>query len=276
MLLDVLTTGGPGGYWPELWGGDGKLYIVFPVPDRAATAFASSTRPIPPTCASSPTAPLPGAASMYIQFQDEFAFMGGHKVDMRTFESVLHLDGENVARPNQPGVVGIDTSQFLLPLGNLLVTGGIGENEGMAIWAHQAAPDTRGPSVGYHIPQAGRTQLSASARRSACSSTRRWRPRPSSTARRFIVRRARRRADRRPPHLLLRRRADLRARRSRCSRTPTYEVVLPAGGIKDAAGNGIVGYSFTLLDRRERRRQRAAGGDQLRAVGLSGGARRSR
>ena len=25
VLLDVLTHGGPGGYWPELWGGDGKL-----------------------------------------------------------------------------------------------------------------------------------------------------------------------------------------------------------------------------------------------------------
>jgi hypothetical protein len=30
VLLDVLTTGGPGGYFPELWGGDGQLYIVFP------------------------------------------------------------------------------------------------------------------------------------------------------------------------------------------------------------------------------------------------------
>ena len=42
-----------------------------------------------------------------------------------------------------------------MPLGNLLVTGGVGENQGMAIWAHQAEPDTRGPSVGYHIPRAG-------------------------------------------------------------------------------------------------------------------------
>ena len=34
VLLDVLTDGGPGGYWPELWGGDGKLYVVFPLPDQ--------------------------------------------------------------------------------------------------------------------------------------------------------------------------------------------------------------------------------------------------
>ena len=30
QLLDVLTLGGAGGYWPEIWGGNGTLYIVFP------------------------------------------------------------------------------------------------------------------------------------------------------------------------------------------------------------------------------------------------------
>ena len=157
VLLDVLTTGGPGGYFPEIWGsGDGRLYIVFPY-RTGGNGFRVVDATDPTDLGFVTDRSLPGAESMYIQFQDEYAFMGGHKVDMRTFESVLHLDGANVARPNQPGVVGIDTSQFLLPLGNLLVTGGIGANEGMAIWAHQAAPDTRGPAVGYHIPQAGRT-----------------------------------------------------------------------------------------------------------------------
>ena len=243
VLLDVLNTGGPGGYWPELWGGNGKLYVVFPY-NTGGNGFRVVDVSDPSDLRFVTDRPLPGAQSMYIQFQDEFAFMGGHKVDMRTFESVLHLDGENVARPNQPGTVGIDTSQHLLPLGNLLVTGGIGENEGMAIWAHQAQPDTRGPSVGYHIPQAGRTNyprrmpISLLIHETLESFT-------IVNGQTFIVR---------PlggapiagrltfsfddvltfaPDQLL-------------APNTTYEVVLPAGGIKDAAGNGIVGYSFTF------------------------------
>src|SRR5690606_39808303 len=100
--------------------------------------------------------PLPGAEAMYAQFQDEFAFIGDHKVDLRSFQSVLFLDGANATRPNDGGI-GVDTSQFALPLGNLLVTGGVGPNQGMAVWAHQAEPDTRGPSVGFHVPRAGQT-----------------------------------------------------------------------------------------------------------------------
>jgi cytochrome c peroxidase len=155
VLLDVLTDGGPGGYWPELWGGDGRLYVVFP--------YNSGGNGIRVVDATDPTdlrfvtdRALPGAAAMYAQFQDEFAFIGDHKIDMRTFESVLDLNGADTPRTNDSGV-GVDTSQFALPLGNLLVTGGIGSNQGMAIWAHQAAPDTRGPEVGFHIPQAGRS-----------------------------------------------------------------------------------------------------------------------
>ena len=55
VLLDVLTTGGPGGYWPELWGGDGKLYIVFPYHDeRQRHPGRRRHRPVEPA-ASSPT-----------------------------------------------------------------------------------------------------------------------------------------------------------------------------------------------------------------------------
>lgn len=242
ILLDVLTTGGPGGYWPEVWGGDGKLYIVFPyriggngmrvvdATDPTNLRFVADT-------------PLPGVESMYAQFQDEFGFLGSYKVDMRTFQPVQYFD-PNSERPGQPGVSGVDTSQFALPIGNLLVTGGIGPNEGMAIWAHQAEPDTRGPSVGYHIPRAGQTNYS----------------------------------QRMPISLLIHETLEITtivngltflvrpiggapiAGRITFSFddvltfTPdsdllpdtTYEVVLPEGGIKDAAGNGMVGYSFTF------------------------------
>jgi DNA-binding beta-propeller fold protein YncE len=155
VLLDVLTTGGPGGYWPELWGGDGKLYVVFPY-QTEGNGFRVVDATDPSDLRFVTDRPLPGAEAMYAQFQDEYAFIGDHKVDMRTFESALFLDGANVQRTNDGGT-GINTSQFALPIGNLLVTGGIGQHQGMAIWVHQAEPDTRGPSVGYHVPQTGRT-----------------------------------------------------------------------------------------------------------------------
>ncbi len=242
-LLDVLTTGGPGGYFPELWGNDGTLYIVFPY-QTGGNGFRVVDATDPANLRFLADRPLPGAASMYIQFQDEYAFMGGHKVDMRSFESVLALDGEHIERPNQPGVVGIDTSQFLLPLGNLLVTGGIGENEGMAIWAHQAAPDTRGPSVGYHIPQAGRTNYPLGAPITLLIHETLEAP-TIVNGQTFIVRPlggaalSGRLTFSFDDVLTFMPDQPLRP-------NTTYEVVVPAGGIKDAAGNGITGYSFSF------------------------------
>ncbi|MBK8285618.1 MAG: hypothetical protein IPK97_12525 [Ahniella sp.] len=46
VLLDVLKTGGPGGYWPELWSDGGELYIVFPYNDGGGNGFGWSTPPI--------------------------------------------------------------------------------------------------------------------------------------------------------------------------------------------------------------------------------------
>jgi len=244
QLLDVLTTGGPGGYFPEVWGsGDGRLYIVFPY-RTGGNGFRVVDATDPADLRFVTDRALPGAESMYIQFQDEFAFMGGHKVDMRTFESVLHLDGANVERPNQPGVVGIDTSQFLLPLGNLLVTGGVGPNEGMAIWAHQAEPDTRGPAVAYHIPQAGRVNYP----RRAPISLLIHETLETATivnGQTFIVRPlggaplGGRLTFAYDDLLTFQPDTPLQA-------NTTYEVVIPAGGIKDAAGNGIEGYAFSF------------------------------
>lgn len=243
VLLDVLTAGGPGGYWPELWGsGDGRLYIVFPY-NSDGNGFRVVDATDPTNLRFVTDRPLSGAASMYVQFQDEYAFMGGHKVDMRSFESVLDLDGANVARTQQAGT-GIDTSQFLLPLGNLLVTGGIGEDEGMAIWAHQAAPDTRGPSVAFHVPQAGRTNyprglpISLLIHETLATAT-------IVNGQSFIVRPlggaaiAGRLTFSFDDVLTFQPSQPLQA-------DTTYEVVLPDAGIKDVAGNGMVGYSFTF------------------------------
>lgn len=243
VLLDVLTEGGPGGYWPELWGGDGRLYVVFP--------YRTGGNGMRVVDATDPTdlrflvdVELPGAAAMYAQFQDEYAFIGDHKVDLRTFQSVLDLDGENVERPGEPGVRGIDVSQFALPLGNLLVTGGVGPNEGMAVWAHQSAPDTRGPSVGFHIPQSGRTGYPVGAPITLLIHETLETP-TIVNGLTFLVRPvggapiSGRLTFSFDDILTFTPDAPLAA-------DTTYEVVLPEGGIKDAAGNGMEGYSFTF------------------------------
>ncbi|HET7844989.1 MAG TPA: PKD domain-containing protein, partial [Xanthomonadales bacterium] len=147
VLLDVLTTGGPGGYWPELWAGEGRLYAVMPYQTEGnGVRIADITDPTDLRFVDD--VPLPGDPAMYAQFQDEFGFIGQYKLDMRTRRPILEFEAPAAQQP-------LDTSQFALPLGNLLVTGGIGEGQGMAIWAHQAAPDTRAPEVSYHIPRAG-------------------------------------------------------------------------------------------------------------------------
>ena len=152
QLLDVLKTGGPGGYWPELWANDGELYIVFPYNDNGnGMRVVDATDPSALRFVADVPLPRPSGSSgaMYAQFQDEFAFIGDHKIDMRTRSSVRQFT--TISN-------GVDMSQFALPLGNLLVTGGVGSpGQGIAIFAHQAAPDTRPPSVAFSIPRPGQT-----------------------------------------------------------------------------------------------------------------------
>ena len=234
VLLDVLTDGGPGGYWPELWGGDGQLLIVFPyrtggngirvvdVTDPSHIRFLTDVS-------------LPGASCMYAQFQDDYLFTGSHKVDMRTFSSVLSLDLDPFE---------LDTSQFALPLGNLLVTGGAGPGQGMAIWAHDAEPDTTGPSVGFHIPRAGQTNYPTTAPISLLIHETLESP-TMINGQTFIVRPQ----GGSPVEGLIRWTFN-----DSLTFTPdepllpntTYEVVVPEGGITDAAGNGIEGYAFSF------------------------------
>lgn len=146
LLLDVLNVGGPGGYWPELWAGEGRLLAVMPYNNNGnGVRVADITDPTDLRFLDDVA--LPGDSAMYAQFQDEFGFIGQHKIDMRTRQSVQQFE--------PPNATVLDVSQFALPLGNLLVTGGVGAGQGMAIWAHQAAPDTRAPTVAYHVPRAG-------------------------------------------------------------------------------------------------------------------------
>ena len=93
----------------------------------------------------------------YTQAQDNFIFTKRHKIDMNSFTKVLEFDQVGSNRPT--GSVGgtVDTSQYMKPVGNLLITAGysFAVSDRLAIWAHQAAPDTRKPYVGYHIPRSG-------------------------------------------------------------------------------------------------------------------------
>jgi len=179
--------------------------------------------------------PLPGASCMYAQFQDHHLFTGSHKVDMRTMSSVLSLDLE----PTE-----LDTSQFALPLGNLLVTGGAGPGQGMAIWAHSDAPDTSGPTVGFHIPRAGQTDYPVNSPISLLIHESLESP-TMINGETFIVRPI----GGAPVSGLIRWTFN-----DSLTFTPdqpllldtTYEVIIPDGGITDAVGNGIEGYSFTF------------------------------
>lgn len=152
VLLDVLKDENPGGYWPEVYG----HYIFFPRRDGEGGTGSSAGFMV--VDFSDPTdlrvvadRNLPGS-NQYVTFQDEYAFMNNYKIDMRTFDVVLELATNDVT---------LDASQFALPVGNLVVTGGYGTlGPGLAIWAHQAAPDTRSPFVAYHVPTPDQTNYS--------------------------------------------------------------------------------------------------------------------
>lgn len=245
QLLDVLTQGGPGGYWPELWGGDGKLYVVWPYQNgvQGGRGFRVVDITDPTNLRWVIDRPLAGDEPMYAQFQDEFAFIANHKIDMRSLEPVLTFPSATVTRTSDGGT-GVDTSQFALPLGNLLVTGGSGPNQGMAIWVHQTEPDTRGPEVGFHIPRAGQTNYplnlpvtlliheTLETRTLVNGETFLVRPVGGS----FL-----------PGTLVF-------AFDDTLTFTPdqplllgtTYEVILTPGGLEDAAGNATAGYSYTF------------------------------
>lgn len=244
ILLDVLTESAPGGYWPELWGGDGKLYVVFPyrtggngmrvvdVTDPTDLRFLADV-------------PLPGDEAMYAQFQDEFAFIGSWKVDMRNFDPVVFFDPDTAWSNSYGSGNRISTSQFALPIGNLLVTGGGAPDQGMAIWAHQDEPDTRGPEVGFHIPRNGQAGWPTNRLPVSLLIHEEIETPTLINGDTFIVR---------PLGGPAVQGTLTFAFDDVLTFTPdqpwqantTYEVVLPGGGIKDAAGNGIEGYAFSF------------------------------
>lgn len=182
----------------------------------------------------------------YVQIQDEYAFTRRHKIDMETLTPVLELDEVGDNRP--AGSVGgaLDVSQYAMPMGNLLVTGAysFAGRDGVGVWCHQAEPDTRGPYVGYHVPRPGQTGYPLGAPVSLViaetlesftivnGETVILRPVGGEAVDAWVS----------LAHdgvLTITPEAYLEA-------DTTYEVVVVEDGIRDAAGNGIEGYSFTF------------------------------
>ncbi len=188
----------------------------------------------------------PGTNVPYAQAQDEFIFTSRHKINMETFETVLELDEAGDHRP--PGSVAgpLGTSQYLLPIGQFLVSGAYSfeGRDGIGIWVHQAEPDTRAPSVGYHIPRDGQTSYPTGAPISILiheslesytiinGSTILLRPVGGEPVEAWTSFSHDDVLTLTPAQPLL--------------ENTTYEVVIPEGGIKDAVGNGIEAYSFTF------------------------------
>ncbi|OAB57320.1 hypothetical protein AY599_09010 [Leptolyngbya valderiana BDU 20041] len=182
----------------------------------------------------------------YVQTQDEYVFTRRHKINMETLTPELELDEVGNNRPAGSVSGALDVSQYKLPLGNLLVTGSYSFNgrDGVGVWCHQAEPDTRGPYVDYHIPRPGQTNYPLGAPISLII---------PETLESFTIING--------ETVLVRpvggEPLDAWASFSHdgiLTITPydyfepdtTYEVVVVDGGIKDAAGNGIEGYSFTF------------------------------
>lgn len=182
----------------------------------------------------------------YSQAQDEFIFTRRHKINMETLQTVLEFDEVGNNRPAGSVTGQLETSQYMMPMGQFLVTGSysFAGRDGLGIWAHQAEPDTRAPTVAYHIPKDGQTHYPRHAPISILihetlesytmisGVTVIVRPvggQPLDVWTSFSH----------DDVLTITPKEPLAA-------NTTYEVVLPAGGIKDAAGNGIEGYSFTF------------------------------
>jgi len=77
----------------------------------------------------------------YVQFQDEYMFVDDMKIDVHTDEIVQTF-------PDAGG-------EYQLPVGHLLVTAGMDRKDTGRVWAHQATLDRRGPMVTWHLPRDG-------------------------------------------------------------------------------------------------------------------------
>lgn len=191
-LLDVINVsanqGGLGGYWSEISG----HYLVIGRQEDSANpnSFSgvqvvdfSNPNDLKLQCQAELSNPeghkgyFLGASPRYVGLQDNFAFMDNFKVNIENCEVEARMDTSNGQRTSGfseclpayvddcPKLVA-QTGEYARPIGNLLFTGGFpiqANVDGLSIWAHQSAPDTRPPAIAYHIPQANRTNYPVNA-----------------------------------------------------------------------------------------------------------------
>ena len=182
----------------------------------------------------------------YVQTQDQFIFTRRHKINMETLELVYEFDEVGDNRPAGSVSGQIDMSQYLLPLGNLLISGAYSfeGRDAIGVWCHDANPDTTGPYVGYHIPQDGQNNFPLGAPVSLVIAEE-LETFTIVNGESLIVR---------PVggeaidvwHSFSHDGVLTITPKQYFIQDTTYEVILPQGGIKDAAGNGIDGYSFSF------------------------------
>lgn len=165
----------------------------------------------------------------YMQFKDEFMFVGRNKVDMNTRQVVEQFDTSN------------ELVDFLLPIGHLVALG-LQINGETEVFAHQNGLDTRPPEVAYHLPEDGAVNQALSSRigiiiHETLDTT------TLVSGSTLIVRPVGGQAIGGTVFV-----SDMDI----ITFTPdspllpdtTYEVVLPAGGVTDVAGNAMERYAF--------------------------------
>ena len=160
VLLDKLS-GAIGGYLNAVW----ENYLVLPTKVDGTTALQliDFSDPTNLRFAGTIYSQLPlESGNEYVHFQDEYGFFHGNKVNMNTRQSALLLHGKNPELRPAGGEAGLlNTSQYSLPIGNLVVTGGYSTSgqDGIGLWVHQDEPDTNAPYVGYHVPRPNQTEF---------------------------------------------------------------------------------------------------------------------
>jgi hypothetical protein len=257
-LIGTLSDRSIGGYDPGLWGSGNKLKTVIP-----NGPFGRRVQIVDLSDPQNMKVELnvqlekhPGGNfnhdpnPNYVQFQDNFAFTDQLKIDMRTNQISVIIN---------PAPARINITQFSLPVGNLLISGGIQwghehgfadnvavSRQGVGIWASQSAPDTNKPEVGYHIPRNGQTNYPVSAPITALihetlrsetivmGQTVLLRPISEQGFGASVPARANFSYN---DHVTI-------TPSTRLQSNTSYEVTFVADGIKDAVGNGIKEYSF--------------------------------
>ena len=161
-------------YWPNLYGYDrDNLYVVGTQNNNVE--LINITNAVDPSIAGNEITEVrednPNTETLWYRglsnatypvYQDNYLFVHDFKIDLTSFLAGDPIENYVVLKLDE-GANQQETSQMSLPLGNLWITGGYHKtsgnelrNQGMAVWVHQQAPDTRRPRVGYHIPQVER------------------------------------------------------------------------------------------------------------------------